>query len=116
MKEELNVRQQLKYPPYSRMILSTCTAPAQNALHMVVQRWSDEMRRLVRRKPIEILGPVPPIVARVKNRYREHILIKGTMSNTDKADLRASFENTVEKIRGARSVDLRWDVDPESFY
>lgn len=115
MKEELKIRRQLNYPPFTKLVLASCSASKQETLSRVVQDWAAVMRRQVRQQGVEVLGPVPPIVARVKNRYREQLLIKGRLKDDEKSKLRDSFNQVVRKHHGARSVEVRWDVDPESF-
>ncbi|MDH5628364.1 MAG: hypothetical protein OEY69_08735, partial [Candidatus Krumholzibacteria bacterium] len=63
-----------------------------------------------------VLGPTPPLIPRVKNRFREHMLLKGPIRQADKDAVLGAFRRLTEKRRGARAVDLRWDVDPESFF
>ena len=116
MKEELEIRKALQYPPFSRIVLASCSAPSKETLNRVVERWTNQMRRRLARVPVDVLGPAPPLVERVKNRYREQVLIKGNLNTTLKDELLAMFQRVAESERGGRSVDLRWDVDPESFY
>lgn len=116
MSEELKVRKQLNYPPFSRVILASCSAPNQPLLERVVGAWVSELRRRPGRHPAEILGPVPPVIPRIRNRYRQQVMIKGQLSNTEKARLLGAFGDVVGHIRGGASVDLKWDVDPESFF
>ncbi len=116
MNEELEIRKQLKYPPFSRIVLASCSAPDKGTLHRVIERWTNEMRRRLARAPVEVLGPAPPLVERVKNRYREQVLIKGSLNTRLKDELLALYRTIAESERGGRSVEMRWDVDPESFY
>jgi primosomal protein N' (replication factor Y) len=115
MSEELIVRQQLGYPPFSRLILASCIAAREVLVARVAERWAGEMRRMLSGRAVQILGPVQPVVARVKNRYREQILIKGNLGSTDKAALLDAFKRVAEDEAGGRSIDMRWDVDPEVF-
>lgn len=115
MTEELKVRRDLNYPPFSRVVLASCSSTNQAALSEVVRAWAQRMQSLVSGKPITVLGPVPPVVARVKNRFREHVLIRGLITNKDKIRMLEAFSETVVKARRGRTVDLRWDVDPEAF-
>jgi primosomal protein N' (replication factor Y) len=115
MSEELGVRKQLNYPPFSRLILASCTATKEELVSRVAERWAADMRRMLPRKAVQVLGPVQPVVARVKNRYREQILIKGDLVSTDKVALLDAFKRVAEDEPGGRSIELRWDVDPEAF-
>jgi primosomal protein N' (replication factor Y) len=115
MKEELSVRRRLRYPPFSRIVLASFSAPAKEILHRVVQTWADEIRRKAAAWDIEVLGPAAPSVERVKSRYREHVLVKGKLATASKRELLEEYRRVVERTRGGQAVELRWDVDPESF-
>lgn len=115
MSEELAVRKQLNYPPFSKIILASCTSPKRDVLNRVITRWAEATRQRLAPKRIDVLGPVPPLVARVKNRYREQVLIKGTLSERDKRLVLDDFRKAVERERAGRGVEIRWDVDPETF-
>jgi primosomal protein N' (replication factor Y) len=119
MREELDVRKQLRYPPFSRIVLASFSSPNKDVLQRVVGHWADTAREICRRaagKTIDVLGPVPPPIERVKNRYRNQVLIKGALTTSIRKQLVDSFRSTAEHERGGSGVDLRWDVDPESFY
>ena len=120
MSEELKVRRQLRYPPFTRIILASASAANPNALHMVMMEWTEKIRVLlagkISERRVDILGPTPPLIARVKNRHREQLLIKGTLTQSEKDAVLALFRDVTAARRGVRSVDLRWDVDPESFF
>ncbi len=120
MEEELRIRRELGYPPYSRLILASAGAVNPNVLRIVMAQWAQRIRSLLAQKISEhrvaILGPTPPLIARVKNRYREQVLIKGTLSQAEKDAVVAAFHAVTAEAPGGRGVDLRWDVDPESFF
>jgi len=116
MKEELAIREQLGYPPFSRIILASFSSVHKDALDRVAAAWAAEVTRMLRRGKAELLGPSPPLVPRVRNRHREHILIKGDFSAADKREMLAVFHKVAAAQPNGRSVELRWDVDPESFY
>jgi primosomal protein N' (replication factor Y) len=115
MREELEVRRKLRYPPFSRIVLASCSATGKDALHRVVESWASEMRRRFTGSRLEVLGPVSPPVERVKNRYREHVMIKGTLTAGQKNEMLETYRKIAGRERGGRGVELRWDVDPESF-
>ena len=68
----------------------------------VAERWAVDMRRVLSGKAVQILGPVQPVVARVKNRYREQILIKGDLASADKVALLDAFRRVAEDEPGGR--------------
>jgi primosomal protein N' (replication factor Y) len=119
MKEELEVRKQLRYPPFSRIVLASFASHNKETLQRVVGRWAGKAREICRHrsgKSVDVLGPVPPPIERVKNRYRLQVLIKGALTMAIRRELMDSYRVMAERQRGGRGVDLRWDVDPESFY
>jgi primosomal protein N' len=81
-----------------------------------MHEWTETIRPSLAGRGIDVLGPAPPLVARIKNRHREQILIKGPIGQADKDAALAAYNRVVEVRKGARAVDLRWDVDPESFF
>jgi primosomal protein N' (replication factor Y) len=116
MKEELKVRRQLDYPPYARLVLASCSARDDNQLRVFMEEWAAAIRRAFSGKGVNVLGPAPPVVARVKNRYREQILIKGALKQADKDLALDLFRGIIDRRKLSRSIELRWDVDPESFF
>ena len=115
MDNELGVRKQLSYPPFARLILASCSSTSKVLLYRVINAWAVEMRRFAEERHFQVLGPVSPLVERIKNRFREHVMMKGQMNGADKARMLQLFDEVAERERGGRSVELRWDVDPESF-
>jgi primosomal protein N' (replication factor Y) len=116
MAGELEVRKELQYPPYVRMVLASCSGTDATVLNGLMETWAAHTRALLAGRGIAVLGPTPPLIPRVKNRFREHMLLKGPIRQADKDAVLAAFQGLVEKRRGARAIDLRWDVDPESFF
>ncbi|UCG51093.1 MAG: primosomal protein N' [Candidatus Latescibacterota bacterium] len=116
MKEELRVRKQLGYPPFSRIVLASFASYKKETLERVVRCWTDEARRCFAGQTLDILGPAPPPIERVKNRYRNQVLIKGKLTGSQKRELLSLYQKVADRERGGSSVEIRWDVDPESFY
>jgi primosomal protein N' (replication factor Y) len=115
MTEELSVRNGLSYPPFSRIILASCSAPKEPLVSTVINAWAARIEPMLANSPVQVLGPVQPVVARIKNRYREQLLIRGQISRQDKARILNAYGEVAERIKGGRGVELRWDVDPEAF-
>jgi primosomal protein N' (replication factor Y) len=115
MREELSVRRALGYPPFARLVLATCSAADPGLLSSFMMEWSAAARDVLARGKVAVLGPTPPLVARVKNRHREQMLLKGPVSQADKDQVLAAFRRIADRRKGGGGIDLRWDVDPESF-
>jgi primosomal protein N' (replication factor Y) len=116
MDEELALRRRLGYPPYARIVLASCSGTDAPALSAFMEAWAGTLRDDLAGRGVAILGPSPPLVARVKNRFREQILLKGAVSQSHKDAALSAFKRLTESRRGAGGIELRWDVDPESFF
>jgi primosomal protein N' (replication factor Y) len=116
-RQELALRQELHYPPYGRLILLRLSGPDAGA----VQRSAD---RVVQSLPspdqsqsldsaaleecdYEVLGPAPAAIARVAQRYRWQILLKGS-----DADSLSSLDLDALRRLCVDGVSLTLDVDP----
>ena len=109
----LSQRQELQYPPFSR--LSRILITGNNQLN--VKNISIEIisRLKINNKSIEILGPTPAPIQKIRNLWRYHIIIKSIDSSPsnihklfhDRLDL-----NTLEKIY--KGVKIAIDMDPIS--
>ncbi len=115
MAQELAARRALRYPPFARIVLASCSARNPNILRMVMTKWAQLMRTGLDATRVQVLGPTPPLIARVNNRFREQILVKGGIKQVDKDQMLAWFRDTTASTPGGAGVELRWDVDPESF-
>jgi primosomal protein N' (replication factor Y) len=84
-REEMSFRQAARYPPFARLVRfvysaereSQCRQSAED-LHAILQRAISE-QRLPGRPParIEIIGPAPRFMTRVKNRYYWQVIVRG---------------------------------------
>jgi primosomal protein N' (replication factor Y) len=116
MDEELELRRQLGYPPFARIVLASCSATDAAALASFMETWATALREEFGGRGVVVLGPSPPLVPRVKNRFREQVLLKGSISRTHKDAALSLFKRLTESRKGGTSIELRWDVDPESFF
>ncbi len=116
MNEELELRKNLNYPPFARVVLASCSGTDAAALSSFMETWASTLRAELAERGVAVLGPSPPLVARVKNRFREQILLKGAITQVHKDSVMATFRRLSESRRGGSAIDLRWDVDPESFF
>jgi primosomal protein N' (replication factor Y) (superfamily II helicase) len=114
--EELELRRRLGYPPFARIVLASCSSTNAELLSAFMENWAGRLRESLAGRGVAVLGPSPPLVPRVKNRFREQILLKGPVSQAHKDETLDAFRRLAENRRGASGIELRWDVDPESFF
>jgi primosomal protein N' (replication factor Y) len=112
---ESEFRRMLNYPPYGRLINLRLDGPKMAAVEQQAQRLAAGLRQWLTRaeqgrEPIEVLGPAPAPIEKLRNRFRWQILLKGKHSPA-----------LLELARQARplvprspAVRLHIDVDPYS--
>jgi primosomal protein N' (replication factor Y) (superfamily II helicase) len=103
---ELQQRSQLRYPPYSRLVLlrfgSTSPVAVQQAAERVALALAD-----LEAEGVERLGPAPATILRVARRYHWQILLKLPLQQpVDLPDV------TTLRALCANSVSLTIDIDP----
>ena len=78
---ELKNRKIFSYPPFGKLISIRITglheAPLVQEAQALVKYLKDLTSQFDSLGGIQILGPTPAPLARIKNRYRYHILLKG---------------------------------------
>lgn len=109
--EQMPIRRQFNYPPYSRLILIKLKDVDDKKLNKA----SDELARIFRHTFKEnLLGPEYPVVSRVKNQYIKQMIIKinkDLNSNKVKDFIRNVIENFKRNLE-FKSVKIHIDVDP----
>ena len=108
VKQELVHRRVAGYPPFSRLLRVFAEARHESEARSVLQQAIGPLRTI---DELEVLGPAPAVVARVKERWRWHMLAKCYTPGAFEAAMAAI--GTVED-RGTRTCRVTLDVDPGS--
>ena len=72
--EVLPERKLFGYPPFGRVVGVEFRGPKEQAVAEIAERWTDLL--LAQASHLEVLGPEPAFVGRVKRLYRYHTIIK----------------------------------------
>jgi primosomal protein N' (replication factor Y) len=78
-KEEIALRQSPPYPPTLSLANLLVSGPNENAVATAAAETADWCRGLIEKYelPIAVLGPAPSPIARIKNRWRWHVVLRG---------------------------------------
>ncbi|MBC8003740.1 MAG: primosomal protein N' [Opitutaceae bacterium] len=107
--QEIEFRQQLKYPPISRVALLTLKDRNDEKVTFSAQHLRKELEKaLVSLKDLIIAGPAPAPLARAESHYRHQIMLR-TRSMSRLSQILAEV---VEKLELPDSVTLSIDIDP----
>ena len=76
--QEINFRKQLFYPPYSTLINILLSSPKEADLKIYSRELTQYITNAIQTKKlkIQIIGPKPAPIEKIKNYYRWHILLK----------------------------------------
>lgn len=107
--QELRVRRELRYPPYAHLALMRIEATSESAARAAAQEVADSARRVVAQlaQGVDVLGPAPAPLARLKGWWRYQVLMKASR----RSDLRAVLLRQ-PRTRRDPGVRLITDIDP----
>lgn len=109
-KDQLYEREQYKYPPVNKIIQITFKHKEYNRLNEAAEWFAKALRNMF---VSNVLGPESPAVARIRNQYLKHILIKipdgQSLPKTKNAIRR--IEKSFKAVSSYRSVRIIYNVD-----
>ena len=112
--EEMSRRKALSYPPFGRLINLRLSGKTKSKVEAGANNVASVLKKGARShlfKDVEILGPAPAPLSRIKGRYRYQVLIKGTsISDVRKA---CSYVLQNKAVLCPSSVRMDLDVDPQ---
>ena len=109
-REQLYEREQYKYPPVNRIIRLTFKHKEFNKLNEASAWFAKALRN---RNEIIVLGPEFPPVARIRNQYLKHVLIKipqGVSLKITKKNIKR-IHNSFDAISQFKAVRIIYNVD-----
>jgi primosomal protein N' (replication factor Y) len=109
---ELEFRKDLQYPPFSGLILIRLDGIDAKKVENGAKSLGEELRRLKEKtaapREMEILGPAPAPIQKIRNRHRWQLLLKGKRGKP----LLELAQAAREIVRTSRALRLHIDVDP----
>jgi primosomal protein N' (replication factor Y) len=107
--EELGHRAPLGYPPFGHLAHVVVAAPEEERAREEASRLAAAARAAGR--PVEVLGPAPAPLARLRGRYRQQVLVKGADRSEVRETARA-IAAVAGRLRGRVQATL--DLRPQS--
>ncbi|OQX05546.1 MAG: primosomal protein N' [Desulfobulbaceae bacterium A2] len=112
---EITLRRELGYPPFARLVNVKLSGPEEAEVERAAQAVADFAARhpaCQGRGAVEVLGPAPAPLARLRDRSRWQLLLKGGDLGRLHQLARAILHEARPILRG-RELRLVLDVDPE---
>ncbi|MDR2934602.1 MAG: primosomal protein N', partial [Candidatus Adiutrix sp.] len=112
---EIEARRELGYPPFSRLALIRFSGPEAAEAEAAAAEAAEQGRRLAAESGarLEILGPAPAPLARLKEQYRFQLLVRGATAEARRLFL-AAWLPLAEKA-APPGLKLTADIDPYHF-
>ena len=108
MKQELVFRKVTGYPPFARLLRVLAEGRSERDAQQILRAACKPLEAM---KDVEVLGPAPAVIARVKDNWRWHMLVKCV--SPDSFDEAMGAIGTVEDL-ATRTCRVTLDVDPSS--
>lgn len=107
-KEEIRVRKIMNYPPFSKILLINAQSKDEIRVKKFMHILSEKLCTLeLEKKNIEILGPTPCIITKIKENYRWQIILKGKIS----VEIRKIIKDTLYELTKSVYNDIRVSMD-----
>ena len=114
-KNELKIRKQFNYPPFKSLILIGFSSNSREAVINLSKEFAEELRASIRHKAlktVDILGPNPSSIEKIKGRFRHQIIVK---THKDEENLtKHILEWVYNKLENKNKVRIIIDVNPNS--
>jgi primosomal protein N' (replication factor Y) len=106
-------RQELSYPPFSRISRILISGKNQHNVNSISSQISAKLQ--LKNKDFQILGPVPAPIERIRENWRNHIIIKSTATSASKIHTFIYNVLGVNVFEGVqKGVRVQIDMDPVS--
>ncbi len=107
--QETEARRELGYPPFSQLINIVVSAERESVAQARAERLAEAMRRGAAERPVQVLGPAPAAIPRLRRQHRWHLLVRGSPGLPQ-----AVVREALTGLREWGKAGLVVDVDPVS--
>jgi primosomal protein N' (replication factor Y) len=108
-RREIETRRELSYPPFGRLVNIVVSAAQEKEAIDRAAAIAEALGAVTSDEAIEVLGPAPAPLQRLRGRYRWHVMVKGA-AGTVQDIVRKALAHVGESV----SAGCQVDVDPVS--
>ena len=107
-RREIKSRRALTLPPFAHLINLTLRGHSQEKVRQVACDLSLRLKRRKANGKLEVLGPAPAAISRVRGNFRWNVLLKSEKAGS----IARLLKRTLRDFRRYRGIQLNVDVDP----
>ena len=111
--EEISIRRSMYYPPFSNILLINMSSKNENILIKNIQRIAILLKnKLADHDKIEVMGPCPCIISKIKEMFRWQIMIKGKIDLDIAQNVKKTVYNLIKDVYSDIKISI--DINPNS--
>ena len=113
--KEFTVRTLMKYPPFGKILLINGISKKEDLLKNFMHKISNVIKPLVEKEiDVDILGPIPCLVAKVKENYRWQIVIKGEFESEFAKKIKELLYDENKNVYN--DIRISMDINPNNLF
>lgn len=113
--KEFTVRALMKYPPFGKILLINGISRKEDLLKNFMHKISNVIKPLVEKEvEVDILGPIPCLVAKVKENYRWQIVIKGEFESEFAKKIKELLYDENKNVYN--DIRISMDINPNNLF
>ena len=113
--KEFTVRAMMKYPPFGKLLLINGTSKKEELLKNFMHKITMMIKPLVEScLDIEILGPIPCMISKLKENYRLQIVIKGEFDSYFSKNIKEILYDENKNVYN--DIRISMDINPNNLF
>lgn len=108
--QELAHRRDAGYPPFSHLANIICTSALAEVAYTQCEMLANEIRTKVEADELDVLGPAPAPLAKLKDQYRFHVLLRAYAPGV----IQRILGSMQDKLAPHGKIHIDVDIDPVS--
>ena len=113
--KEFTVRALMKYPPFGKILLINATSKKEDLLKGFMHKIFNVIKPLVEMaEEVDILGPIPCMISKVKENYRWQIVIKGEFNSEFAKKIKELLYDENKNVYN--DIRISMDINPNNLF
>lgn len=113
--KEFTIRALMKYPPFGEILLINGVSKKEDLLKDFMHKISNIIKPLVQSiNDVDILGPIPCMISKVKENYRWQIIIKGEFNSEFAKKIKELLYDENKKVYN--DIRISMDINPNNLF